>query len=286
MDEMNVPNPIAADVVDNSQQSNTNGVPGSLPGETRAETQARLYKVMVDGDEMEVDEEELKRGYAHNKAASKRMEEASMTRKEAAQVMRMFQENPKEALKYLGKDVRQFAEQIINEELEEAMMDPKDKELRDYKRRVDEYERESRLAKEAYDKEQMEAELNRQAQSIQAEITSTLESSGLPKTERTISRMVYYMQSALAAGYNVTPSDVIDQVKQDYIYDFKSMIGGLSEDQIEMFLGQDLVRKVAKSTVKAEKRPTTVARSVNENVKPKDATKKVLAPKDFFNRGF
>ena len=285
MDEVNV-NPIAADVVDNAQAPNTNGVPGSLPGETRAETQARLYKVMVDGSEMEVDEAELLRGYAHNKAASKRMEEASMSRKEAAQVMRLFQENPKEALKHMGTDVRKFAEQIINEELEEAMMDPRDRELRTYKQQVEEYERASREAKEAYDKEQMEADLNRQAASIQQDIISTLETSGLPKTERTIGRMVYYMQSALAAGYNVTPADVISQVKQDYVYDFKSMIGGLSEDQIEMFLGADLVRKVAKSTVKGEKKMAPVHRSVNENRPEKKEAKKILAPKDFFNRGY
>ena len=47
-------NPIAATVVDNAQQPNTNGVPGSLPGETPAQTQARLFKVMVDGQEVEI----------------------------------------------------------------------------------------------------------------------------------------------------------------------------------------------------------------------------------------
>ena len=283
MDEVNV-NPIAAGVVDNAQAPNTNGVPGSIPGETRAETQARLFKVMVDGSEMEVDEAELLRGYAHNKAASKRMEEASMSRKEAAQVMRLFQENPKEALKHMGTDVRKFAEQIINEELEEAMMDPRDRELRTYKQQVEEYERASREAKEAYDKEQMESDLNKQAASIQSDIIATLESSGLPKTERTIGRMVYYMQSALQAGYNVTPNDVIAQVKQDYVYDFKSMMGGLSEDQIEMMLGSDIVRKIAKSTVKGEKKSSTVARSINENRPERKEAKKVLSPKDFFDR--
>ena len=113
-------NPIAATVVDNAQQPNTNGVPGSLPGETPAQTQARLFKVMVDGQEVEVDEKELLRGYAHNKAASKRMEEAAMSRKEAEQVLKLFKQNPKEAFKLLGHDARKFAENIINEELQEA----------------------------------------------------------------------------------------------------------------------------------------------------------------------
>jgi hypothetical protein len=84
------PNPVASQVVDNAQQSNTNGIPGSIPGETKAETQARLYRVTVDGEDMEVDENELRRGYMHAKAASKRMEEASMSKKEATQVLRLM----------------------------------------------------------------------------------------------------------------------------------------------------------------------------------------------------
>jgi hypothetical protein len=50
--------------------------------------------------------------------------------------------------------------------------------------------------------------------------------------------MVYYMRSALAAGYNVSPKDVVEQVKKDYIYSFKSILGNVSEDQIEMLLAE------------------------------------------------
>ena len=277
-------NSIAADVVDNAQQPNTNGVPGSLPGETKAETVARMYKVMVDGQEMEVDENELRRGYAHNKAASKRMEEAAMSRKEAEQVLRIFKENPKEAFKILGRDARQFAEQIINDELQEAMLSPQERELRDYKNKVQSYESERRQAQEQYEKEQMEADINRHAESIQADIIGVLESAGLPKTERTVGRIIYYMQSALQAGYNVTPKDVVDQVKEDYRHDINSLLGGLPDEVLETFLGSDLVRKVAKSTVKGEKKSTnTVPKEVNANRAEKKEEKKVLSPRDFFN---
>ena len=275
-------NPIAATVVDNAQQPNTNGVPGSLPGETPAQTQARLFKVMVDGQEVEVDEKELLRGYAHNKAASKRMEEAAMSRKEAEQVLKLFKQNPKEAFKLLGHDARKFAENIINEELQEAMLSPQDRELRDYKRKVEEFESERRTAQEQYEKEQMESEINKHAESIQAGIISALETAGLPKTERTVGRIVYYMQSALAAGYNVNPSDVMDQVKEDYKHDINSLLGNLPDEVLETFLGSDLVRKVAKSTVKTEKKPTVVPKEVNANRQGKKEEKKVLSPKDFF----
>jgi hypothetical protein len=272
-DNVPMPNQMAANVVDQSQETNANGVPGSLPGETQAETKARLYKVKVDGEDIEVDEEELLRGYAHNKAASKRMQEASMTRKEAETVLKMFKENPREAFKILGTDYKKFAEDIINEEFQQALLSPEQKELQEYKRQVQEYR-----------KEQEQAQLNSYAEKIQNDIVGSLETAGLPKTDRTVGRIVYYMQSALAAGYNVEPKDVIQFVKEDYISDFKSMIGGLSEDQIEMFLGNDVVRKIAKSTV--QKTTTkTVPKEVNAGIERKPVIKKA-SPKDFFTKGF
>jgi hypothetical protein len=279
-------NEVATQLVDNAQEPNANGVPGSLPGETKTETVARLYKVKVDGVDTEVDEQELLKGYTHSKAASKRMEEAALTRKEAEQVLKIFKDDPKQAFKLLGKDARAFAEQIINDELSDALLSPQERELRDYKAKVETYESERRTAQEEYEKEQMEADVNKQAESIQGEIITVLESSGLPKTERTVGRIIYYMQTALAAGYNVTPSDVIDQVKADYKFDLNAMLGGLPEEALEAFLGKDLISRVAKSTVKtaAVAKTNVVDKSVNANKGDKLTAhqKKYISPREFF----
>jgi len=279
-------NPIAEQIVDqNVNDSNANGIPGSLPGETRAETQARLYKVMVDGQEMDVDEEELKRGYAHSRAAAKRMEEASKARKEAAEVLKILKEDPAYAMKQLGLNPRQFAEMVINEELQEALLSPQEKELRTYKQQLEQYQRAEREARETYEREQRETEMNRYTQQIQTEIIDVLGTSGLPATERTIGRIAYYMQAALQAGFdNVKPGDVIDHVKKDYQFELKQMLGGLSEDQIEAFLEADVVRKIAKSTVKKVPPVKTVPRSVNANREERREEKKFKSPKDFFDR--
>lgn len=275
-------NPVAQQAVDQSaNQSNSNGIPGSLPGETRAETQARLYKVMVDGQEMEVDENELRRGYAHNKAAAKRMEEAAMTRKEAEEVLRMIKENPKTAFQRLGLDPRQFAENLINEELQEAMLDPREKELREYKRQLEQYQNAEKAQREQYEREQLEKMFQQQTEALQADVQNVLQTSGLPITAQTVARISYYMESAINAGYsNITAKDVVEFVKKDYVNDFKALLGGLSEDQIEMFLGTDVVRKVAKSTVKQAKVAPTTPKSVNQNIK--QPQKQIKSPRDFF----
>ena len=275
----------AAPVNGSPADAGNNGIPGSAPGETPQQTAARLYKVTVDGQEMEVDEEELRRGYAHNKAAAKRMEEASMTRKEAEQVLRVFKENPREAFKILGKDARKFAEQIINDDLNEALLSPQEREMRDLKRELETRRGAEQAAKQQFEKEQMDRQLAQQAQAISDNIVDTLKTSGLPRTNYTVGRIVYYMQAALQQGFNVNPGDVVQYVRDDYVNDIKQMVGGMDENAIEAFLGSDLVRKVAKSTVKAGKSAPVAPKSVNANRQPK-SEKKIIAPKDFFTNRY
>ena len=93
------------------------------------------------------------------------------------------------------------------------------------------------------------------------------------------------MQAALQAGYNVTPADVMGQVKADYKQDLNSMLGGLPEDALEAFLGADVVRKIAKSTVKQSPMERAVPKSVNQNrPKPVDSGKKFVSPREYFRK--
>ena len=275
-----------AGVAEQAPNQPTNNIPGAAPGETKSETLARMYKVKVDGNEVEVDEQELLRGYAHNTAAEKKMQDAANSRKEAETVLKMFKENPKEAFRILGSDARAFAEQVINDELEEAMMSPEQKQLKDYKRELEKYQSSEKQAKEEYEKQEHDTAMAQYTEHIQSEIISSLGTAGLPNTDRTVGRMAHYMQAALAAGYeNVTPKDVIEYVRNDYISDFKSFMGGMTEDQIEMFLGADVMRKVAKATTKGGMPNTKVDKSVNQNKAERESTKKKpTSPREYFAR--
>jgi hypothetical protein len=82
----------------------------------------------------------------------------------------------------------------------------------------------------------------------------------------------------------VTPADVIEYVKNDYISDFKSFMGSMSEDQIRLFLGEDVVRKVAKSTVSGGMPMKTVPKSVNANRTTREPAKKTISPREYFKR--
>jgi hypothetical protein len=247
--------------------TNTNGVPGSLPGETREETKARLYKVMVDGAEMEVDEAELLKGYSHGRTAAMKMEEAANSKKEAAELLRLMKSQPKSFFEKLGMDYREFAAQIFNEDLIESTLTPEQKKLRDYERMFSEHQERERAAKEQYEREQLEIESARVAEELQGQMLGALNDVGIPSGHReSLYRMVTYMQRAVAAGYeNIDPKIVAAQVKKDFEADLRALTGINDIDQLEQMFGSDFIKKIGKASVaKTAPLKTVVPKSVNE----------------------
>lgn len=246
--------------------TNTNGVPGSLPGETREETKARLYKVMVDGAEMEVDEAELLKGYSHGKAAAKKMEEAANSKKEAAELLRLMKSQPRSFFEKLGMDPREFAAQIFNDDLIEASLTPEQKKLREYEKMFSEQSERERVAREEYEREQLEVESARVAEELQGQMLGALNDAGIPGGHReSLYRMVTYMQRAIAAGHeNIDPRIVAAQVKKDFDADVRALTGITDIDKLEEMFGADFIKKIGKASVaKAAPMKAVVPKSVN-----------------------
>ncbi len=266
--------------------------------ETQAQIQARMYKVMVDGREEEVDEDTLKGGYAHNRAAAKRMEEASLLKKqsldkqaELAEAIRVWQNDPKQIFKKLNIDPRAFAEQLINEELEDALMDPRDKKLRDYEREHTQRSEAERTQREQYEAQQEQAKVEQYLNDISNEIVQEADAIGIPRqyAQETVKRAAYYMDVAFQSGYNVTVKDVMGQVKKDFQTETKSLLGSITPEQMKEYLGEDVYRNILKSSVQAQKKEVIVPKSVNQNrTAPAKKNNKPMSPREFFrgNKGF
>lgn len=269
-----------------NQEANqpTNNIPGAAPGETKAETMQRLFKVTINGQEQEVDEKELLRGYTHSKAAEQKMQEAAMTRKQAQEVMQIMKENPLLAFQKLGIDPRKFASYVTDLDLKESMMTPDQKKMRDMHNQLQYYQQQEKAAQQRYQQEQAEIQNQQMTAQIQTDIISTLESNSVPKTPFTVGRIAYYMEAAMNAGYeDVKPQDVIQYVREDYAHDFKQYIGGLSDDTLSEFLGKDILLKAAKKTVSAGMNNGVVNKKVNEHIS-RTKEKKILSPREYFKR--
>lgn len=231
------------------------GAVGADFGEEVVETavpERRTYKVKIDGNEVDVDEDELLKGYQSTKSAQQRFNEAAMMRKQAEEFIKLAKADPKKLLTHpdIGLDLQAFANAILQEQLEEQLLSPEEKELRDTKRKLAEFEAAQRQAEEARQQEELDKYTQMYEQQYTEKIIGALETSGLPKTEYTVKKIAEKMLIAAEHGFDVEPADVIEFVKNDYMNDIKALFGSANEDILLSMLGDDVAKKVVRGHLK------------------------------------
>lgn len=242
------------DVVDTGVAADTSGtdlpVDGAITDPATQAAIAKMYKVKIDGIESEVDEAELLRGYGHSQAANKRMAEAKEQRSQAEEVLRIFKQDPTKAFTKLGVDVKQWAEQVLRQEMEDAMLSPQEKELRELRAMAQDMKTKEQEAKDAQSKAAEKAYIEQTTQELQQGIMNALQTSDLPRNEFTVGRIAYYMDGAIQAGYDqVKPQDVVPMVKQEYEKEIRKLMVDMEGDKLLSFLGDDVSKKMIKAHV-------------------------------------
>ena len=231
-----------------------------------AQSSKKKFKLKVDGQEIEEeidlsDEETLKRHLQMSKAAQKRMSEAAKIRQQAEEVVGMFKGDLKSVLKQadkLGKtteQVRKEIEDYFAEILEEEMLSPEQKTIREAQRIV--RENEEKQKREAQEKEAaVRSQLEQQyAQDYDKKISEALSNSGLPKTPKTVKRMASLMAKNLDLGLELEPKDLVQIVREDYLAEIKELFGATDGDTLLKLLGDDVANKIRKSDLARLKTP-------------------------------
>lgn len=251
------------------------------------EKKLKKYKLKVDGkeEEMELDldnEEEVKKHLQFSKAAQKRMQEKAELQKSVEQFIDLLRTNPRKVLSdpNINVDIKKFAQDILNEELENANKSPeqleKEKLQKELEELKDKYKKdeEDRKSKE-YQRLQQEAE-----QKLEGEISDALTSSELPKSPYTVRKMAEIMMLALQNDIDLGPKDVIPLLRKQMKEDISELFSASSDEVLEELIGKDNISRIRKRNIAKAKQAVDTANSVKstggEN-KPKDAqeTKKI-----------
>ena len=257
---------------DNSIDGSNPEQSGDVGGQTRQphdeviDRIAKKYKVKLEGEELEVDEDELIRNYQLRKVSDKRLQEGVMARKQAEALLHMLKTDPQRVLSdpRIGLDVKKFAEDIIYKQLQEEMMTPEQRELATYKQKVQAYEAQQ---KKLQDEQRMkeEAALHEQRRNDYVnDISSALANSGLPKNDYTVGRVVHEMTRAIQNGFsNVKAQDVIELVHAQFVKDTKELYGSSSEETLFKLLGDDVAGKIRNYDVSQFKQKNAIPKSTN-----------------------
>ncbi len=182
----------------------------------------------VEGQSYKVPAKDVPHLLAKAAGADKRFQEASGMRKEAQDFIVYIKENPVEALKKAGHDFDKLAIEYMHKKFEYAEMNDDQKAAHDSNKKLAQIEAENAKFKERdrFDQEKLdqqkeheryEAEADKQDQLLGSQIKATLEANPqVPKNKYTISRIAAYIDDAKKKGYDMSPSEVIGYVEQDY----------------------------------------------------------------------
>lgn len=257
---------VAAETANNSEnqqetQVNQEDVP--IENNSVQAKKIRALKLKVDGEEFEeqlpfeIDEsnkeqvEFLKRHLQMSKAASKRMNEAALTRKQAEQFIQALQNDPMKVLsnpKVMGEEkFRAIAESYLAKQLQDQLLSPEERKRIEMEEKLRGYEEQEKTQRETAEQEQIQQLEQHYAQQYQKTIIDALQTSNLPKNPFTVRRMAELMQKNLQHGLDLEPQYLAQLVREDYQKELVSLIGSSDADQIIAMFGDDVANKIRKA---------------------------------------
>jgi len=206
----------------------------------------RKHKLKVDGKEIEVDEDELKRGYSHQKAANKILQEGKAARRQAEDFINMMKDPERfyEVARQLGHDPRALSEKYLVSQLEDEMMDPREKELRDARKKLKSIEDMERQQKEMIEQQRLEEMKGKYVKEFEEKFIGALKDSGLPPTKAMIGEMAKYISRSAKIGFKMEPNEAAQLVKEDIQKAQMSLIGNADGETLLRLLGDDVASKI------------------------------------------
>lgn len=230
----------------------------------------QMFNLKIDGEEKEFDlgnEEhtsELRRLAQLGGAGHKRMQEAAEQRKMVESILSELKTDPRNVMNDLGIDVREFAEAIISEEIENMKKSPeqlaqeeKDRKYAKLEAQLAQQEQERAIAEQIRFEEQAASDLDR-------EIVDALAThKDLPKSPYTIKRIADFMLAEMERGnFNVKVSQILPHIKDSIKGELHGFFSGLDEDTLENYLGNGVSERLRKRRLAKAKAPVTAPVSV------------------------
>lgn len=229
--------------------------------EQRKSLGKRKVPLKVNGRDLEYeidldDEGQLKNALQKALAADEKFQEASHIRKQMSGLLQALKENPLAVLSHpeVGVNVKELAERVINEEIENMQKSPE-------QRRIEELERQLRMTEEQKKAEEdarrtaERARLEEEAfMQLDKEIEETLTSAEVPRSAYMVKRIADALYEAVEMGYtDVRVKDVLPFVQSQMERELQEMFGRLPEEAIERLMGTNLDRVRKKKVAAARK---------------------------------
>ena len=206
----------------------------------------------------ETHKKKLEGALSKAEAADKKFQEASYMRKQSEDFIKLLKTNPEAVLNNpaVGLDVQKWAEDFLWNRMQEAKKSPEQREAEENKRKLAEYQEREKQATEKQKQSAFEAAKEQYKGKLTEDIVKTLAETNLPKSARTVSRMAHYILQAKQNGWSdVSPRDVVDMVREDYVSEHNELLGQLPQEELLKILSKEVREKIRKAELWALKHP-------------------------------
>lgn len=221
-----------------------------------------VYKVKIDGEEVEMSLDELRQHASMGKAAQKRMQEAANERKKMEELALAMKSNPAKMFETLGLDPSQWAEQYLSQQLSDAMLSPEEKarleeqsELQNLRKMKMEQEKRAKQAQMMQQRQAAQQEVMNEIGGAIAAMNDKLPQDDKSRTFITASALkMYAAERYRAAKAGVEPTLTMEQAINKSLdiqtKTFRDFLAAMDEDKIVQYLGDDIAKKLRAGDLK------------------------------------
>lgn len=237
-----------------------------------AKPSKRKYSPKVNGRQVDVEfdptnDEEMLKYLSKAMAADEKFQEAAALRKNVEQLVNELKSNPRGVLSHpeLGLDLKKFAEDILNEEIEEMQKSPEQKELEKLRKELETKTKRETELEEAKRTAEMERLQEQAFKQFDDDITAALQNSTLPKSPYVVKRIADTMIEAVNMGYtNASVQDILPIVEQQISGEIQKMFETMPEETMEKLIGKSNLSRLRKSRLAKMKTAPDTAKSAKE----------------------
>lgn len=224
------------------------------------------YKLVVDGVEEELSQEELVKYAQKAKAADKRFQESAQIKKEAAELIQMLRDNPERVLAdpaILGNNekVLEFAQRILQKQMEESQKPQAVREKEALERELEQLRADVKKREDDRQKDEYDRLVKQHETQLEEQIQDAMETSGLPKSPYVLKKLADVMISSMEFQKEITPKQAMAIVKREMQKEMREHFDLTPEDALEELLGDNLkrIRKRQVAKIKAEQAAPTAS---------------------------
>lgn len=215
----------------------------------------RKLKIVVDGQEQELEESEIIKRAQKATGAEKRFEEAVKIRQQHDALVNALKD-PKQLWQILsspalGHDIKKIATEYLYENVVKPdSMSPEERERAKLAQEAEAARAELAEYKNREEQAKYQESVRQNLIALDKEFGEALASSGLPKSPEIVKRAAGYMSIALKNGARITAAEALSVVKEEMRESVKHFVNGLEGDALEGWLGAEIVEKLRLQSLK------------------------------------